>query len=154
MLTRSEPKSSKVILSNGTVLLVDDDVSHANVASGLILAIGFEVIVANGGEEAVREYLAHAGEIVLVLMNVAMPGMGGLEATRLIRKSNPEAKVILSAGNWEFFPADLAEAEADAFLPKPYSYADLRIIFQHVLHRRPHAQPDPGAPRRELVESD
>lgn len=155
MLKGIDPRSSKVILGNGTVLLVDDDVSHTNVASALILAIGFDVIVANGGEEAVREYLAHASEIVLVLMDVAMPRMGGLEAARLIRKVNPEAKVILSAGNWDYFPADLAEAEADAFLPKPYTYADLRIIFQHVLHRGPHGQPKPVAtPRRDLVESD
>jgi CheY-like chemotaxis protein len=141
MVMPLDQRRGKADLGRGTVLVVDDDVTHTNVASALILAIGYDVIVANDGEEAVREYLEHGHEIVLVLMDIAMPKLGGIKATTMIRRIDPAAKVILSGGIWEYFPADLTEANANAFLPKPYTYADLRIIFQHVLHRQHPAQP-------------
>lgn len=101
------------------VLIVDDQAPFRNVARTVVkLAPGFEVVgEAESGEDAV----ARAAELVpdLVLMDVNLPGINGVEATRQITAANPNAKTfLLSTYAAEELPSGARECGALAYISK------------------------------------
>lgn len=114
----------------GVAMLVDDDCMILESTTRLLNALGFEVIEAIDGQDAVEKYQTHPKAIAFVMMDICMPRMGGLEAARVIKEYDPSAKIILSSG---FTDQPLADAKADAFLPKPYTGRALYEIIQRVM---------------------
>ena len=113
----------------GVVLVVDDEPTVRDCVSGAFATLGFKVVQASDGFEALEIYQTQGDFISLVFMDIAMPRMDGIRATQRIRELNPKAKVILSSGS--DVDGLLREAKPDAFLPKPY----LRGAFLEALHR-------------------
>jgi PAS domain S-box-containing protein len=111
----------------GTVLLVDDEESVRVVGQRMLESIGFQVLAANNGQQAVELYRAWGKTITLVLMDLTMPQMSGEEACRAVLLINPNAKVILASGYSE---SDLASRYPDlrvaCFMEKPYTLDTLR----------------------------
>lgn len=102
-----------------TVLLVDDhDLVRHGIRKLLEDTSGIKVIgEAKSGEEAVR--IAKDLNPNVVLMDIRMPGIGGLEATRKLLRANPDAKVlVLSAFDDELFPSRLLQAGASGYITK------------------------------------
>lgn len=102
-----------------TVLIVDDhELVRAGIRSLLSSVTGIKVIAeASSGEEAVK--IAREKHPNVVLMDVRMPGIGGLEATRKLLRADPDAKVIaLSVCGEEPFPSKLLQAGAAGYLTK------------------------------------
>jgi len=115
------------------VLVVDDDPDFVEAAK-VSLAADRRIEVVGGassGEEAVRQAAALRPEVVA--MDVVMPGLDGLEATRLIRKDQPECRVVLVSGSIfvdrgdEGFEAARA-AGASAYVVKSRAVLDLAEI--------------------------
>ena len=101
------------------ILLVDDhDIVRAGVGRLLEDVNGIRVIAqANSGEEAVR--IAREKRPHVVLMDVKMPGIGGLEATRKMLRNDPDIKIIaLTVCGEEPFPSKLLQAGAAGYLTK------------------------------------
>ncbi len=106
---------------SGTVLLVDDEEIVREVASEMLEMLGFTVIMAGDGEEAVEIYRERGEEIRLVMLDLRMPRMGGEEAFGEIRRLNKEAVVLLSSGYDEKELSGKVAFEGLAgFLQKPY----------------------------------
>ena len=102
-----------------TVLLVDDhDLVRHGIKKLLEDAQGIKVVgEARSGEEAIRA--AKEMHPNVVLMDIRMPGIGGLEATRKLLRSNPDVKVlVLSAFDDELFPSRLLQAGAAGYITK------------------------------------
>lgn len=117
-----------------TILLVDDhDLVRAGIKSLLSTVAGLKVIgEATCGEDAVR--LVREKKPQVVLMDVRMPGIGGLEATRKLVRAHPETKVIaLTVCDEEPFPSKLLQAGAAGYLTKG---SDLEEMIQaiHAVH--------------------
>jgi two-component system cell cycle sensor histidine kinase/response regulator CckA len=110
--------------------------------------LGFEVLTAQDGRQAVDLYRERAGEIALVLLDLTMPHMNGEEAYRELRQINPDVRVVLASGYSE---SDIASRFAGkglaGCLQKPYTLAKLRSLLSSVM---PEAEPreaskeDPG----------
>lgn len=122
----------------GRILVVDDEVQIRRVIRKVLSADGYDVLEANGGDEAL-ETLAH-NDVDTVLLDMRMPGMTGIEVCKRIRSTGRHAHtpvVFLSGASERSVRREAREAGADDFLAKPFDEAELRArIRNSVSHHR------------------
>lgn len=119
--------------SGRTALAVDDNEDSRKLAVLMLRKQGLEVSQAGDGAEAVAHVRAHP--CALILMDLEMPVMGGLEAIRTIRAMTPAPAVrivALSAHADESVKAGCLEAGADAYLVKPVRMADIAGLLERL----------------------
>ena len=127
------------------ILVVDDDAINRLVARVLIEARGYDVLEAEDGEGAVCVFRDHGDDIGLVLMDLAMPGMGGLSASRKLRSASQHGSVVPIVALTRHAEAssrrDCFDAGMNGFLPKPLTSTGIESIVCLVGHgaRRAHA---------------
>lgn len=125
-------------LPTGTVLIVDDENTIRATAGAMLESLGFQVLEAGDGVEAVELYKAHARDIILVLLDWTMPRMDGKAAFHALQELNPLAKVILSSGYNQQEAVEAFNGNGPAgFLKKPYQYKDLRTELEKILLGNP-----------------
>lgn len=125
-------------MSAGRILVVDDEPQIRRIMRSALTSAGYEVEDAKTGEEAltkVREYRPD-----LVLLDINMPGMGGLETCRAIRADPNVAIVMLTVHNTEAAKVEALDAGADDFVSKPFSTPELLARIRAVLRRSPLSQ--------------
>jgi len=109
-----------------TILLVDDEKVITEVTGKLLEELGYRILTAGGGQEAVDLYRQKHAEIDLVILDMIMPGLGGSAAFDGMKAVNPSVRVILSSG---YSLNGKAQAIMDKgvrfFLQKPYRLYDL-----------------------------
>jgi CheY-like chemotaxis protein/anti-sigma regulatory factor (Ser/Thr protein kinase) len=106
------------------LLIVDDVQTNRDLLDELLSRIGFTTRLAASGEEAFE--VCHEWHPDLVLMDVRMPGMGGLEAVRRLRKGGSKAAIIaITASSLPEAEAETRAAGMDAFVRKPYQEGEL-----------------------------
>ncbi|USX12397.1 PAS domain S-box protein [Oxalobacteraceae bacterium OTU3CAMAD1] len=112
------------------VLLVDDQPDVLETAVALFSHLGYEVLSANNGVEAL-ETLRGGGDIAILFTDVVMPGIGGIELAQIARREFPNMKVILASGYTRSSLQDQG-SELDSFdlIPKPYRLSDLIKILK------------------------
>ncbi len=112
---------------SGKILLVDDEDLVSDVAQAILEKLGYEVVVAKGGRQAVRAVDAMSHDIDLVILDMIMPDMDGEKTFELIREIAPEIPVIFSSGHTVSEKIDrLTRADPSCgFIQKPYSMATL-----------------------------
>jgi two-component system NtrC family sensor kinase len=124
----AEDRSNAV--GSTTVLLVEDHPDVSFVAADYLEQYGCTVVQANSAEAAI-DALNNRQDIDLVLSDIVMPGMSGLEFGRLVREYYPEIPVILASGYSDM--AAVARAEGFTLIQKPYSPEALKKIIVAVL---------------------
>ena len=116
----------KVIKGTGTVLLVDDEEVILEVGQDLLEAMGYRILVARDGKEAVKVYKKNWDKIDIVVMDMVMPNMGGGEAYDRIREINPNVKVLLSSGfSIDGEASEILDRGCDGFIQKPFNMKKL-----------------------------
>lgn len=120
--------------SGKTILLVDDEDMIWDVITDMLQGLGYHVILAGDGQEAVDIYRANAEAIDLVILDMLMPNMNGQDAFTILRTINPRAKVLLSSGYVsDTSIQDVLRAGASGFLRKPYRMTQLAEVIQNIL---------------------
>jgi PAS domain S-box-containing protein len=110
----------------GLVLLADDEPAVRAVGQAMLERLGFTVLSATDGREAVERFREHTEEIVCVLLDLVMPRLDGEAAFREIRAIRPDARVLLTSGYSEQEISErFAEAGIAGFLEKPFRFAAL-----------------------------
>jgi two-component system KDP operon response regulator KdpE len=122
-------------LSAGKILVVDDDPQIRRVMKATLVGHSYEVIEARTGEEALETILREMPSLVLLDMN--MPGMGGLETCRAIRGGSDMPVIILSVRNTEKDKVAALDAGADDYVTKPFSIEELLARIRAALRRSP-----------------
>jgi CheY-like chemotaxis protein len=120
------------------VLLVDDEPVILEVGRSLLQHLGYTVLAAGGGREALDLFRASRGRIDAVILDLIMPGMGGGETFDLLRRIDPGIGVLLSSGYGVDSQArEILDRGCDGFIQKPYSVSALAEKLRCVLERRP-----------------
>lgn len=124
----------KALNAKGTVLLVDDDPSLREVIEAILEHLGFTVLVATNGIEAVALFQKHQTSINCLLTDLSMEGMNGWDILVSLRKIKPDLPAIISSGYDEarVMHGDHEELP-QAFLHKPYTKDDLNNVLNRVL---------------------
>jgi len=118
----------------GTVLVVDDEEIIRELATVMLEDLGFSVLLANDGEEAVQVYTANVEKICCVLLDMTMPKMDGRECFEKLIEMNPSIKVIMSSGYSE---AEVTRGMQglSGFLKKPYDFKGLEKAILSIEHK-------------------
>jgi CheY-like chemotaxis protein len=109
-----------------TILVVEDDKLVLEMITKLLTRLGYSVLVANNGQEAVEIAQTFDGEIHLVLLDMGMPIMGGAQTYPLLRQARPATKVIIYSGyELDATAQALLDAGVSAFVQKPFQMSVL-----------------------------
>jgi signal transduction histidine kinase/ActR/RegA family two-component response regulator len=120
----------------GTVLLVDDEEVILEVGRELLEVMGYQVLTARDGNEAVEAYRKNRDKIDIVLLDIVMPTMGAGEAYDRMKAINPDIKVLLSSGyGIDGQATEILERGCDGFIQKPFSVMDLSHKLRKILRQ-------------------
>ncbi len=118
--------AEQFIQEKGTILLVDDEETFLEVGRELLEALGYSVIVATNGREAVEIFEKNRQKIGLVLLDIVMPIMDGGEAFDRLRKIDPTVKILLASGYSRDGEAkDILARGCNGFIQKPFRMSEL-----------------------------
>jgi DNA-binding response OmpR family regulator len=132
------------------ILVVDDDVNVRDVVRRYLEHAGYQVELAGNGEQALS--IAATAEPDLVVLDLMLPGVSGLEVCRLLRQRGQVPVVMLTARGEEDDRITGLQLGADDYIAKPFSPRELVLRVASVL-RRTHAEPVTPS-REELVDGD
>jgi two-component system cell cycle sensor histidine kinase/response regulator CckA len=124
---KEEPLGTKPAEVGGLALVVDDEPMVRDMAQSMLERMGYEVIAAGDGSEAVEIFRARQNDFRLVLLDLSMPGMNGWETLTALRALCPGIQVVLASGYDEAQVMQGHHPERpQAFLHKPYQMVDLK----------------------------
>jgi CheY-like chemotaxis protein len=116
-----------------TVLFVDDDELLRDMACNLLEVLGYAVVTADSGREALRIYAGGTYSIDLLMLDMTMPEMDGVEVLQELRRSGSKVPVLLSSGySRENVSSKIAEDELTMFIQKPYTIDGLKSALEEV----------------------
>ncbi|MDO9109970.1 MAG: response regulator, partial [Desulfatirhabdiaceae bacterium] len=115
-----------VVKGSGTVLLVDDEQMILDVGGQMLEKLGYQILTAPNGKEAIQLYERHKDNIVLVILDMIMPVLGGSETFDILKSMHPNLKILLSSG----YAADGQASEilkrgCNGFIQKPFNLEQL-----------------------------
>ena len=128
-------------MSLGRILVVDDDPQIRRVMRTTLSGEGYEVEDARSGEEALEKIRASRHD--LMLLDINMPGMGGLETCRQVRATSDLSIIMLTVRNTEQDKVQSLDAGADDFITKPFGTPELLARIRAALRRAP-SSPEAG----------
>jgi PAS domain S-box-containing protein len=108
-----------------TVLLVDDDEMIRKVGAAILRRYGYEVLLAEDGQQAVDAYRERPGRVDLVILDLTMPRLSGQDAFHRLREVNPAVRVLFASGYSAETLSDADLRRARGFVSKPYRPEDL-----------------------------
>jgi DNA-binding NtrC family response regulator len=129
-----DTRDSQVLQGNETVLLVEDDAGVRVTTFNILRLMGYKVLQARSGQEALSMMDQYDGTIDLLLTDVVMPGMNGRELAEQLRKHRPQTTVLFTSGYAEDVIVHHGIVDQDLnFLPKPFTMQSLGIKLREVL---------------------
>jgi PAS domain S-box-containing protein len=132
--TRAPERALSIEKGTGIILLVDDEQMIVDVGRQLLEHLGYIVLTAGGGKEAVELVIDNPERIDLVILDLIMPGMDGGEAFDALRAVAPEVKVLLSSGYaLEGKAYEMLDRGCNGFIQKPFTLNNLSVKIRAVL---------------------
>lgn len=122
-------------MNTATILVVDDEPQLRRAMRATLTDLGYSVIEARTGEEALEVLRRDPTDLILLDLN--MPGIGGLETCRAIRESFDIPIIVLSVRNTERDKVDALDAGADDYVTKPYGIQELLARIRAAMRRTP-----------------
>ncbi|GAB4111705.1 MAG: hypothetical protein Fur005_40670 [Roseiflexaceae bacterium] len=128
----AHPRISLYPHNTGHVLVVDDDATIRDVAGKMIERMGFHAVFADDGERALELIKSTEQPWTVMLIDITMPGMNGIDVVMQLQASHPQLPIVLMSGYRAKEIPDTLPAHV-VFLPKPFSYVALRDTIARVL---------------------
>jgi two-component system KDP operon response regulator KdpE len=137
-------------MTSARIMIVDDDPQIRRVLRTALVAQGYEVVDARNGEEALEKFRDERAD--LVILDINMPGMSGLEACRTIRSTSDVSIIMLTVRDAESDKVEALDAGADDYMTKPFGSPELLARIRAALRRSPQLSSDSQVVRFEDVE--
>ena len=137
-------------MNSARIMVVDDDPQIRRVLRTALVAQDYEVIDARNGEEALEKLRDEKLDLVILDMN--MPGMSGLETCRMIRSTSDISIIMLTVRDAESDKVEALDAGADDYMTKPFSSPELLARIRAALRRSPQLSSDMQVVRFDNVE--
>ena len=117
-----------------TVLLVDDEPIIVEVGGQMLMSLGFRVLTAGSGREALEVYERQGDEIDLVVLDMIMPDMGGGETFDRLKRIDPGVRVLLSSGySLDGEAKEILDRGCSGFIQKPFRLSDLSDVLDELM---------------------
>ncbi len=133
---KEEEKSApeKVIKGQETILVVDDEEIIRTMLQEVLEHLGYSILLASDGTEALKMYRKHRNEIDLVIIDMIMPKMGGKETFLKLKKINPDIRTILASGfSQDSTVQGILRSGVNGFIHKPFTTIELSKKIREVL---------------------
>ena len=135
-VTQKKTKPKEIQKGNETILLVDDEDMVIDATSEMLETLGYRVNVARSGEEAIVFCRKNNDKIDLVILDIVMPKMNGSEAYSILKKINPQIKVLLSSGySVNESVTKMLDNGCQGFIQKPFNLMQLSQKVREVLDK-------------------
>jgi len=126
--------SNRIKPGKGTVLMVDDEEIIIDVSIEMLQKLGYKVLKALSGKEAISEYQANSAKIDLVILDLIMPKISGGEVYDKLKEINPQVKVLLSSGySVDGQATKILKRGCNGFIQKPFNMRDLSRKVNEIL---------------------
>ena len=135
--TKEKEAATEVLDGKETVLLIDDEDVIIDVCKEILKALGYKVLIASGGREALEIYEKNKEKIDIVILDMIMPVMGGGETYDRMKEISPDIKVLLSSGysiNGE--ATEILNRGCSGFIQKPFNMKELSRSIREILHKK------------------
>jgi len=130
--------SAEVLKGKESVLFVDDEDRILDAGKEILAALGYKVMVAGSGKQAIEIFKEDHDEIDMVILDMIMPDMGGGEVYDRIKAISPNVKVLLSSGYSIKGQAEkILKRGCDGFIQKPFNIKDLSKKIRKILDNKP-----------------
>jgi PAS domain S-box-containing protein len=131
---KTPDKTIKDMKGTETVLLVDDEPVVLEVGKGLLEAMGYRVLTAQDGQEAIEIYREKRDAIDTVILDMVMPDMGGGETYDRLREINPDIKVLLSSGySIDGQATEILKRGCNGFIQKPFDVEEMSVKIREII---------------------
>lgn len=120
-----------------SILIIDDESMIIETGATLLAELGYTVLTADGGKEALNIYAARQQQIDMVILDMIMPKMSGRETFEQLKNINPEVKVLLSSGySINGQASDLLKQGCRGFIQKPFNISKLSKKVREVIENK------------------
>lgn len=127
----------QIIKGTETILLVDDEEAVLDLGARMLEQLGYTVIEAKGGAEAIEIYKTRRDNIDLVMLDMIMPEISGGEVCVAIKEINPHVRVLLASGySIESQASTILKRGCDGFIQKPFSAEKLSMSVGEILGKK------------------
>jgi PAS domain S-box-containing protein len=124
----------KISTGTETVLLVDDEAMIIDIGFQLLDKMGYKVLTAHSGKEAIQIYKQNATRVAMVILDLIMPGMGGGEVYDRLKEVDSNVKVLLSSGySIDGQAAEILNRGCDGFIQKPFRLNELSKKLREII---------------------
>ncbi|MFA5182779.1 MAG: PAS domain S-box protein [Syntrophales bacterium] len=128
-------ETQQIMKGTETILLVDDERTVLEVNNEILASLGYTVLIAASGHDALALYLENIERIQLVILDLIMPGMSGSETFDRLKQMNSEIKVLLSSGyGMNQNVQQVLDRGCRGFIQKPFNIGDLSKKLREVLN--------------------
>ena len=135
-IMKKKKRSKKILTGTEKILFVDDEDMIINETSKLLETLGYSVLVATSGKEAINIYQENNEKIDLVILDIIMPEMGGGEVYDNLKRINPQIKVLLSSGySIDSSATSIMERGCNGFIQKPFNLIQLSEKVREVVEK-------------------
>lgn len=131
---KEKEPSAQVLRGNETILLVDDEEVVLDVCSDILRSMGYHVLTARSGAEALRIYEKNRDKTDLVILDMIMPGASGRETYDRLKRINPKVKVLLASGySMNGQAKEIMARGCDGFIQKPFTPKEISRRIREIL---------------------
>lgn len=136
-IVKEKMLQKEILKGTETVLFVDDEEMIIDVGRAVLEKLGYEVLTAKSGKEAIEIYKINPKKIDMVILDMVMPETGGGDTYEKLRDINPDIKVLLSSGySIDGQAGEILSRGCDGFIQKPFDIKILSLEIRKILDQQ------------------